>query len=156
MCIQRIQAKENGIKFTSKFLNIDTDQLAVVKTDEKRVMQVLLCLQSNALKFTRKGSVTIEVSIEDEFLKISVIDTGVGIPIADQQKLFKLFGFVQSTSHLNKNGIGLGLVIADQIVSQFEGSITFTSTPDIGSVFSYTFKLDQEQQADNIKENTHL
>lgn len=116
MCIQRVKAEEQRIKFTSKFLNIGSGSKKyspIVKTDEKRVMQVLLCLQSNALKFTRKGSVTIEVSIEDQYLKISVVDTGIGIPIEDQEKLFKLFGFVQSTSHLNKNGIGLGLVIAD-------------------------------------------
>lgn len=120
-----------------------------MNTDEKRVMQVLLCLQSNALKFTRKGSVTIEVCIENHFLKISVIDTGIGIPLEDQEKLFKLFGFVQSTSHLNKNGIGLGLVIADQIVAQFEGSISFKSTPGVGSIFTYTMKLYRENPVDS-------
>ena len=59
-------------------------------------MQVLLGLQSNALKFTEKGYVKIEVSIEEEKnLVIKVIDTGVGIEYEDQDKLFKLFGFVQ-------------------------------------------------------------
>lgn len=62
---------------------------------------MLLGLQSNALKFTREGSVNIEVEINTEadknFLQIHVRDTGVGIPQADQDKLFKLFGFVQST-----------------------------------------------------------
>jgi len=80
-------------------------------------MQVLLNLQSNALKFTKKGSVKVRVEIIEEesgrFVKISVEDTGVGIPYEDQDKLFKLFGFIQSTQHHNVNGIGLGLVISE-------------------------------------------
>lgn len=85
-------------------------------------MQVLLGLQSNALKFTRKGTVSIHVEIIDvedevthekeEFLKIKVRDTGSGIPFEDQNKLFKLFGFLSKTRSMNKNGIGLGLVIS--------------------------------------------
>jgi signal transduction histidine kinase len=70
----------------------------IVCTDEQRVMQVLLGLQSNALKFTREGMVSIHVEIEgdkdNEYLVIKVIDTGIGIPFEDQKKLFKLFGFV--------------------------------------------------------------
>ena len=91
-----------------------------MRTDEHRVMQVLLGLQSNALKFTNSGSVTVIVKIEQKddqrYLKISVKDTGIGIPEKDKSKLFKLFGFVQETESLNKNGVGLGLVISDQIV----------------------------------------
>ena len=92
----------------------------MIETDEQRVMQVLLCLQSNAMKFTQNGSITIQVEIIQEenqdFLVISVIDTGIGIPYEDQDKLFKLFGFVQDSFNLNQNGIGLGLAISDKIV----------------------------------------
>ena len=70
----------------------------IIETDEQRVMQVLLCLQSNAMKFTTKGGITIQVEIikiqDQDYLEISVIDTGIGIPYDDQDKLFKLFGFV--------------------------------------------------------------
>ena len=67
--------------------------------DEHRIMQVLLGLQTNALKFTKKGRVQTNVEIitsEDsqKFLKISVIDTGIGIPEKNKKHLFKLFGFV--------------------------------------------------------------
>ena len=69
---------------------------------------MLLCLQSNALKFTEKGKVEIEVKIlEDEdqslgevvkYLQVSVIDTGAGIPYDEQDKMFKLFGFAKGTA----------------------------------------------------------
>ena len=67
-------------------------------------MQVLLGLQSNALKFTRQGKVKIHVSIietnllnKEQKIEISVEDTGIGISEDDQTKLFKLFGFIQDT-----------------------------------------------------------
>ena len=59
----------------------------MIETDEQRVMQVMLCLQSNAIKFTQKGGITIQVQIsnkeDQDYLEISVIDTGIGIPIED-------------------------------------------------------------------------
>ena len=132
MCIQRQKAIDQDIEFFSTFVNIKEDQhfidaegesmhfSPIVNSDRQRVMQVLLGLQSNALKFTKEGKVEIVVEIvheQDEvYLKISVVDTGIGIPINQQKKLFKLFGFVEETAQLNTNGIGLGLVISDQIV----------------------------------------
>jgi signal transduction histidine kinase len=104
-----------------------------------------LGLQSNALKFTKEGKIEIQVEIIykdlEEYLQIQVIDTGVGLPYKDQDKLFKLFGFIQETSKMNSKGIGLGLVISDQIVSKFEGNITFSSVPGNGSIFKFCFKL---------------
>lgn len=58
---------------------------------------MLLGLQSNALKFTQGGEVHIRVKIEGEYLSIAVEDTGVGISKSNQEKLFKLFGFLEET-----------------------------------------------------------
>ena len=77
----------------------------------------------------------------EEYLKISVVDTGVGIPEKDQDKLFKLFGFVQEAKLFNTNGIGLGLVISEQLVNKLGGKMSFTSKEGEGSNFSFTFKL---------------
>ena len=71
-----------------------------------------------------------------------MIDTGIGIEYEDQDKLFKLFGFVQDTQGLNTHGIGLGLVIAEQIVHQFGGEITLVSVTKQGSTFTYSFQLE--------------
>ena len=106
MTMQMKKAQEMKIKFYPIFHNISESDSGMnsplICTDKKRVMQVLLNLQSNALKFTLTGSVIIVVKIlenenEEQFLKISVKDTGVGIPYKDQDKLFKLFGFVKTT-----------------------------------------------------------
>jgi signal transduction histidine kinase len=96
--------------------------------DEQRIMQVLIGLQSNAIKFTEKGKVETVVEIfnlnsSEKFLKIKVFDTGIGIPKKDQHRLFKLFGYVQDNKQMNVNGIGLGLAISSKIVEKFDGCI---------------------------------
>lgn len=74
MLIQQRKAKDNKINLHASFDGPDT-----VMTDRQRVMQVLLCLQSNALKFTENGEVHIQVQVNNDWLQVSVADTGVGI-----------------------------------------------------------------------------
>jgi signal transduction histidine kinase len=73
-----------------------------------------------------------------------VADSGIGIEKKDHDKLFKLFGFVSDSKQMNTKGIGLGLVIAKLIVEQFNGQISFESEKDVGSTFTFTFMLDNE------------
>ena len=78
------------------------------------------------MKFTVRGKVEINIRIienetNDLYLQVSVIDTGAGIPYGEQDKLFKLFGFIQDTAQMNTKGIGLGLVISEKIVNAFNG-----------------------------------
>ena len=112
---------ESSEAYHRNFL-VDGRHSPMLSTDESRIMQVLLGLQSNALKFTVTGHVKIVVTIvdddedglsDDKFVKISVEDTGIGISQENQQKLFKLFGFVQDSNQMNTQGIGLGLAIAE-------------------------------------------
>jgi signal transduction histidine kinase len=97
---------------------------------------------------------------EDEYqnslLQISVIDTGIGIAHEDQDKLFKLFGFVKDTRELNTHGIGLGLVISEQIVQQFRGKISFESEPNHGSTFTFSFMLDHKVQEEIITDKQFM
>ena len=78
------------------------------------------------------------------YLKISVEDTGVGIKPHDQNKLFRLFGYLNETREKNVHGIGLGLVISKQIVEQFGGNIFLKSVFGIGTIFSFILKLKKE------------
>ena len=73
-------------------------------------------MQSNALKFTDKGKVTIKAESDERKLKISVIDTGIGIKEEDQTQLFKMFGYIEDSNQMNIHGIGLGLNLSKNIV----------------------------------------
>ena len=85
----------------------------MVCSDDQRILQVVLNLLSNALKFTDEGgTITISTHCDSEFIHISVEDTGIGISEQDQKKLFKLFGFLESSAGRNKQGVGLGLAIS--------------------------------------------
>lgn len=69
-------------------------------------------------------------------------DTGIGIKKENHGKILKLFGFLQDSMHMNRNGIGLGLVIADLITQQFDSRITFVSKEGMGSTFTFRFSLE--------------
>jgi len=85
--------------------------------------------------------VSTEIIDGREFLKIEVADTGIGIRDQDKNKLFKMFGFLQSSAHINTNGIGLGLVISKQLVERFEGKIWLESEVNVGTTFTFTIHL---------------
>ena len=85
---------------------IDGKHSPMLRTDESRIMQVLIGLQSNALKFTTNGHVRTIVQIKEDQdghkeVIISVEDTGIGITKKNQTKLFKLFGFIQDSKQMN-------------------------------------------------------
>lgn len=106
---------------------------------------MILNYQSNALKFTpRGGFVHIKASlIKNEGLhgsiEIQVEDSGVGIKEEDHSKLFKMFGFIDTTKEINTKGIGLGLHICKLISEQFGGSVSFESRVGHGSTFMFKF-----------------
>jgi len=116
-----------------------------IHTDESRLRQILINLIGNAIKFTSRGSVTVQITQseqEDDYLKIAVIDTGIGIREADQTKLFQMYGRLKDSEALNKNGVGLGLTISNTLVSILNGKsnqkgIDVTSEHQKGSMFSF-------------------
>ena len=135
----------------------------MISTDRRRLQQVLLNIQSNALKFTEKGgSVTVFYSLYKldgkSYLEVQVKDTGMGIKRKDKSKLFKLFGFVQSTEDVNTRGIGLGLVISKKIVERLDGTIGFKSKWNKGSTFGFKICLESElnEKIFKVDNNTSL
>ena len=87
--LQLEQAQSHNNELVAIFENIDTPDIFA---DMERIQQVILNLQSNALKFTNNGKVSIIVRIDESLLKIRVQDTGVGIASSEIDKLFNLFG----------------------------------------------------------------
>ncbi|CUH52067.1 His Kinase A (phospho-acceptor) domain-containing protein [Shimia marina] len=110
--------------------------------DVKRLRQIVVNLVGNAIKFTEAGTITVEAVVEqseDEqhgVLRISVKDTGVGIAIEDQEKIFDRFTQVDSSSTRKAGGTGLGLSIAQGIAQKANGKITLESQLGSGSTFT--------------------
>jgi signal transduction histidine kinase len=103
--------------------------------DEQRLTQVLLNLVGNAIKFTDAGEVSIAAGARNGHFAVSVTDTGPGIPLDQQERIFEQFHQVDSSMTKPKGGTGLGLAIAKQIVEMHGGRIWVVSTPGKGSTF---------------------
>jgi len=103
--------------------------------DEQRLTQVLLNLVGNAIKFTDAGEVSIAAGARNGRFAVSVTDTGPGIPLDQQGRIFDQFHQVDSSLTKAKGGTGLGLAIAKQIVEMHGGRIWVVSTPGKGSTF---------------------
>jgi signal transduction histidine kinase len=103
--------------------------------DEQRLTQVLLNLVGNAIKFTDRGEVRVTAKAENGHFAVSVMDTGPGIPEAEQKRIFEQFHQVDSSNTKAKGGTGLGLAIAKQIVEMHGGRIWVESILGKGSTF---------------------
>jgi GAF domain-containing protein/anti-sigma regulatory factor (Ser/Thr protein kinase) len=115
--------------------------------DERRLVQVLLNLVGNAIKFTDEGSVTISASQRDGRFSIAVTDTGPGIPDDELARIFEEFHQVDSSATKRKGGTGLGLAISKRIVELHGGELTVTSEVGVGSTFQVELpvKLSKQQ-----------
>jgi GAF domain-containing protein len=105
--------------------------------DGRRLSQVLLNLVGNAIKFTDKGEVAIRVSVTNGAFTVAVCDTGPGIPVVDQAKIFEEFQQADNSITRKKGGTGLGLSIAKRIIEMHGGRIWVESEPGKGSTFYF-------------------
>jgi PAS domain S-box-containing protein len=115
--------------------------------DSLRLQQVLINLVGNAIKFTQQGSVKLTVSIQNInlsqiLLLFSVSDTGIGIALNDQNKLFQAFSQVDGSHTRQFGGTGLGLVISKDLVELMGGKISLDSQKNQGSTFSFSLQFD--------------
>lgn len=129
-------AKKNG----NTFIAPDND-LGTLRADRKRLQQVLFNLLSNACKFTSEGTVTLDVSNNDQWILFDVKDTGIGIPKEHIQELFQPFGQLDDSSSRRFDGSGLGLIISKELSKLMGGDVTVESEPGEGSTFSVRLPL---------------
>jgi PAS domain S-box-containing protein len=118
------------------------DGVPPVRADRDKIRQVLLNLLSNSIKFTSDGGhLRVEVSREDGWCRISVIDDGIGIKKKDQRTIFEPFSQVDSLMPKESGGTGLGLAISKQIIEKHGGRIWVDSKYGKGSQFHFTLPL---------------
>lgn len=118
-----------------------TPDLPKALIDKVRVSQIISNLMGNAIKYTPEGgviTVSVAPAVEEGFLQVNVADTGVGIPLEDQSKLFTRFFRGNKAFQAGVKGTGLGLYITKALVDHHGGRIWFESTPRVGSTFHVT------------------
>lgn len=106
--------------------------------DENRLQQIMFNLVGNAIKFTEEGSVTVYAEENNNFVKTSIQDTGMGIPPEKHEDIFKSFEQLDGSSIRSQSGTGLGLSITKDLVQLHGGEIFLESEVGKGSVFSFT------------------
>jgi signal transduction histidine kinase/CheY-like chemotaxis protein len=137
-------AEQKGLKFDCVLEADPSDEYVV--TDKARLLQVLVNLTGNAIKFTDSGSVSVNISVTRKsgsvrMLHIDVVDTGIGISAEQQQIIVKPFAQADKTISTKYGGTGLGLNISQKIVKALGGEIKVKSRPRFGSQFYFSIPV---------------
>ncbi|MTI30764.1 ATP-binding protein, partial [Xanthovirga aplysinae] len=149
--IYAVEAKKKGVGF---HVEIGKQVPNVLQGDPFRINQILMNFISNALKFTKEGSIYLQIEKAQNILEggdwisFKVKDTGIGIPAEKLEHIFDSFTQVASSTTREFGGTGLGLAISKQLVELQNGRLIVESVPDKGSVFGFSlpFKLDPEKE----------
>lgn len=135
-------AEQKGLELV---VRLAEDLPGYIRSDQQRLHQIIANLLSNAIKFTRNGTVSLVISCEQPavptapgtvLLRIVVSDTGIGIPPDKQEHIFDSFTQVESFGSRTSTGTGLGLAICRRLLALMCGTISVSSVPDAGSVFT--------------------
>jgi two-component system sensor histidine kinase RpfC len=146
--ILQAQAQAKSVEFV---VSIMPEVPPALRGDAHHLRQVLINLAGNAVKFTERGSVTVHVSLQEETessvrLKFSVRDTGVGIPLEAQQRIFDSFTQADQSTTRRFGGTGLGTTIAKQLVELMGGRIGLESAVGLGSTFWFEIAIDKQPE----------
>ncbi len=150
MKIMGIKSHEKGIELAYRIAPGVPDRLL---GDAARLRQVLLNLIDNAIKFTDKGEVIVYVATQSQteyevYLHISVVDTGIGIPVDKQRSIFGAYNQAEVTTMRRYGGTGLGLAVSAQLVNLMGGRIKIKSQPGHGSRFRFTARFIRQQDGE--------
>lgn len=138
--LMEFRAQENGIKFDIKAMN---ELPEVINSDPTRIKQILMNAVGNAIKFTMKGKVELQVSFVNSRLKFSIIDSGVGISEQQATQLFQPFTQADVSTTRKYGGTGLGLILTKRLCEAMNGEFYLQrSQVGVGSTFVATVKVD--------------
>jgi len=147
--LMRVRAASKNLELNVKF---DMPMPETIRSDALRMRQILMNLIGNAVKFTEHGSITLHVRYDKDSpdnqptMHFDVIDTGIGMSEDQVKMLFQPFTQVDTSAKRRFGGTGLGLTISKRLAELLGGSIVVSSTPDVGSTF--TFSAPTRQHAD--------
>nr|WP_315186604.1 PAS domain S-box protein [uncultured Albidiferax sp.] len=138
----RPEAENKGLEFTLRL----APRPVVLQTDRRALSQIVINLLGNAIKFTERGRVCLQLECgpgaDGEAVRISVEDTGPGIPVSDQGRLFEAFSRVEAADRRRFEGTGLGLHLSRKLAQELGGDITLRSVPGQGSMFTLQLPLE--------------
>lgn len=145
----RVRAAGKNLVLTSRY---DTPVPLSISSDPVRLRQILMNLAGNAVKFTETGTVQIVASVagteQAPSLRIAIVDTGIGIEAEHVGKLFEAFTQADTSTTRRFGGTGLGLQISARLAEALKATITATSTPGAGSVFTLSMPISRAAAAD--------
>lgn len=126
----------------------------MVRSDVGKIRQVLINLVGNAIKFTQRGSINVNIGVNLEAdpaaLTLEVSDTGIGISKRDQAVLFDRFKQADSSRSKSHGGAGLGLAICKQLAEIMDGSISVSSAPGVGSTFTFMIPVEHADEQSDV------
>ncbi|MFY9073381.1 HAMP domain-containing sensor histidine kinase [Malaciobacter mytili] len=122
----------------------------------RRFNQVCRNLISNAIKFTKEGSINITLKDDKNNIYFEVIDTGIGIDFKDIDKIFTTFKQLDASTIRKFNGMGVGLAISKELAKLLEGDIKVSSQKDAGSTFTFFFKKQDKSKIGIKKQEENL
>jgi PAS domain S-box-containing protein len=138
-----ILAQKKGLLFS---VQMDPALPQLIYGDDRRIRQIIINLIGNSIKFTKEGSVRLNIRRPDEnHWEIQVTDTGIGIPKAEQAIIFEPFRQLRSSVTRDNRGVGLGLSITKQLVELMHGRIVVESEPGKGSSFIILLPIMQKE-----------
>jgi AraC-like DNA-binding protein len=131
--------RSKGLTWRAEFPPV----LPLVSGDAARLQQVTLNLVSNAVKFTSQGEVALMVELADDQVTVSVCDTGLGVPLAEQEAIFDEFRQSERTVSRGFGGLGIGLAICRQLIEMHDGKLGVSSSgsENGGSTFYFTLPV---------------
>ncbi|MBF0450486.1 MAG: response regulator [Candidatus Magnetomorum sp.] len=152
-----IKADEKNLEFA---FDIEEKIPHFLNGDPGRIKQILINLINNAIKFTSKGEIFIEVKLDNETdthvtILFSVRDTGIGIPKDRMERLFKSFSQVDASTTRKYGGTGLGLAISKQLAELMGGKIGIDSEEGKGSTFWFTAVMKKQDKKEKPEQTIH-
>lgn len=128
------------VKFENRLSDVQS-KLPILEGDAYKISQVFYNILTNACKFCRHGSISVDASVNDGRVEVSVSDTGVGIKNENVKRIFEPFEQETNTSRRSFGGIGLGLAISKRVIELHGGEIFVSSTRGQGSIFTVSLPI---------------